>query len=188
MQLPSGLGLPMTVLFSVIPWSTKGLKLTINLNMGIYWVTVAIHASHFLWPHIKPLQILNRKHLTKPTARQEWPLSKPLVDGSGASTYYILSAAWYLKRCALLLVLVQCCTTFPFFSTILLMMTLLMMTNLTLFLIMGLIKAGYYEITFATHFSKSFIVSLPVGKKILLRGVRGVWEKLYSTTILWDLP
>ena len=132
--------------------------------MAIYWVTVVIRASPFLWRHTKILQLQNRRHLTRPIARQEWPLNKPLVDGSGASTYFIQSAAWSLKRCALSLVLVQYCTTFPLYSMIILMMILLMMTSLSLFHIMDLIKAGYYEITFATHFSKSFIVLLPVGK------------------------
>ena len=146
----------------------KGSKPTIHLKMAIYWVTVVIRASPFLWCHTKILQLQNRRHLTRPIARQEWPLNKPLVDGSGASTYFIQSAAWSLKRCALSLVLVQYCTTFPLYSMIILMMILLMMTSLSLFHIMDLIKAGYYEITFATHFSKSFIVLVPVGSCVTM--------------------
>ena len=52
-------------------------------------------------------------------------------------------------------VLVQSCTTFLSYSIVVLMMILFIMTSPSLFHIIGLIKAGNYEITFVTHFSKS---------------------------------
>ena len=157
MLWPSGLAPHMIVLFSQIHCYMTGWKTTMHSKMGICWVTVAIRVSHFWWHHMEILQMQNRKLLTRPIARQGWPLNKPLVDGNVASTYFIPSAEWIQKKCAFSLVLVQCFTTFLSCSMIILMMILLMTTNLSWLHIMGLMKADYFEITFAIHFFKLFI-------------------------------
>ena len=123
-----------------------------HLKMVFSWGTVVIPASPTLWHHMEILATPNKKPSTKPTARPEFQLSKPLVCGSDVFIFYTLRSEWNQRKSAFSLAHVRFYITLQFCWEKTLMTVIWRMNNPNLLSIVDLKKAGCFETIFATHF------------------------------------